>query len=251
MMKRLLLPILLLLSSTAWATNWCADANIEVCYTLEETSGDAIDQSSNGYDGTLVGTVTQNITGKFGQGYDLDGGNSYIRITDVISPTSITLVGWIKSDKTNTEDLFNNQQDVWALRPTHSTTPGFSASIDVSSTYYDVRENSSIECDSGGSTWCHAALTYGSNTLRGYRDGVEVGTSPNTSMTGDLDAVTGNTHIGIHANGSSNDVDGDIDEIAIFNDVKSSTDINDIMDNGLVQVAGGIKKGLILDTIMF
>ena len=34
-------------------------------------------------------------------------------------------------------------------------------------------------------------------------------------------------------------MNGDVDEVAIFDDVLDSTDVNDIMDNGLVQVAAG------------
>ena len=47
-----------------------------------------------------------------------------------------------------------------------------------------------------------------------------------------------NFYVGLSPHEANDDFGGDMDEVAIFSSPLSSTDINDIMDNGLVQAAG-------------
>lgn len=50
-------------------------------YSFEETSGNVIDLTGNGNNGTVVGTVQRNVTGKINKGYNFTG-SGYINITN-------------------------------------------------------------------------------------------------------------------------------------------------------------------------
>ena len=79
----------------------------------------------------------------------------------------------------------------------------------------------------------HIAVTYNGTTITFYKDGSAIGTG---STTGNVGSVT-DFRIGRHGFTAAYPYSGNIDELALFTDAKSITDINDIMDNGLVQTS--------------
>jgi hypothetical protein len=84
-------------------------------------------------------------------------------------------------------------------------------------------------------TWTHCAWTYDTaiNRIQQYKNGV-AGTPYNSAST---DLPTSANGMTFGAESSSYYINGSLDEFGIFNITLDSTDINDIMDNGLYQKA--------------
>jgi hypothetical protein len=75
--------------------------NIVACYEMNETSGTtAVDASANGYDGTIVGSVTINQTGKLDKAYSFPGsGTATVDLpagAKITGTTPRTFALWIK-----------------------------------------------------------------------------------------------------------------------------------------------------------
>jgi hypothetical protein len=76
--------------------------NIVGYWKLDESSGDASDESGNGYDLTGSGSVTQGATGKIGNAYDFAGGY-YSDTLSGLSGSDISISFWAKADDTSTD----------------------------------------------------------------------------------------------------------------------------------------------------
>ena len=100
-----------------------------------------------------------------------------------------------------------------------------------------VSTNAAFDSSDVG-TWVHVAATYdlSSNTGTLYKDGTEI--SSGGSVSGTVDSIYNNTQpftIGQANYGSSNTFDGMIDEVRVWSDVRTSTEID---DNRLVNLTG-------------
>jgi hypothetical protein len=95
-------------------------------------------------------------------------------------------------------------------------------------------------------TWYHVAVVSDDVNARIYQDGV-LDNDATSSFTGGLYDGSANFLIG----GANNTgfADGLIDDVGMFNTNLDSTDINDIMDNGLVQASSSLLQ--ILNTGIF
>lgn len=253
MMKRILLALLLLsLSNPAWATNWCEDANVVGCWDFSDGSGTTLtDQSSNNNDGSFKGSgepAWASISGTGAPSYvdymlTFDGSNDYVDLgteDDFEGHTALTATVWINADDQNAMQRVLHKNGSWniALGDQGSTfditfglyQSGFSYEIsDLTITY---------------SEWHHIAGSWdasGSWTI--YIDGVVSGT-PGTKS-GTTPTSSDPFRMGLDEDNSSSPFSGDMTENAYFSDAKDSTDINDIMDNGLVQAGGVTMKAQI------
>lgn len=69
-------------------------------WRLDESSGNAKDSSGNGYDGTIIGGVTQNVAGKIRTAYQFDGVNGVVRMNQaglasaINGITALTISFW-------------------------------------------------------------------------------------------------------------------------------------------------------------
>ncbi len=251
----LLLFLLLNLSSPAFATNWCESANIHGCWTIEEGSGTSTaDVSSNSYDGSFKGknepewssTVpTTGFNGSSSYSVDFDGYNDYISVGTGNALSTFTMVVWFYADK-----LPINTENNWIISR-GGTTPSWQHNYQLGLSDPDGATPcvASVEFyDTTGGTWRilrtstqvytgsynHYAGSWDNSTkvYAIYFNGVA---TTNTSYT----TATPNT-ASLNLNFGNNPepldhIEGKVDEIAIFSSALSSTDINDIMDNGLVQ----------------
>ena len=245
----LLIPFLLL-STPAWATNWCNDGDILGCWQLNIDENPVTDDSGRGNTGALESAGHPNFTasGKFDGAYDFDGGQDFIDPVD----TDFAF------DK---EDAFS--VTLWSSTIVNSAGRSIIGKMDHGGSYpgWDIH----IETVSGkvifylindfgggdrievigdtditsSSAFRHIAVTYdGLEAASGaliYVNGVE---ETNTT-TDNLNNTMANA--GSFMMGSRNDeahyYDGILDDIGVFGDVLSAVDVNDIMDNGLVQAA--------------
>ena len=196
------------------------DANFQMVQHMKDTTTSTItDSTLNDKDGTKVGAgaPAEAADGQIDRAQDFDGINDYIAI-GTIDPDTVTVSAWAKSISAEKQDIVNNQQDAWSLRLVEqkSFPPSFTALI--AAEYYKAQFDSFIN----DGEWHYIVGTFDGETVRIYVDGSDTGSTPNTDPSGNLDAVTGSVFIGIHANGTANPVNGEIDEVRISNTARSA-----------------------------
>src|SRR3990167_1873680 len=238
-MVRLLLLLLLLFLSpfNSEAVNYCTDADVKGCWTFDETSGNLIDESSNGNDLTVGVSVTQNQSGQFGTSYNFDGTNGNN--------------GCAYKDGTSSFQQ-NRTFSIIAYVKVASAISGGIISRGANATYYrlitgkgDLVDSQTEDILSGNTAvtnniWQNTAMTIdGSGNIIIYLNG----TSDNTGSTAsNLNNGNNQAWFDIGQDSSSGTscggggFVGNLDEIAYFAKVLSSTEINDILTNGLISV---------------
>ena len=237
MVRLLLLLLFLSFSSNVWAINYCQDVSVKGCWTFDETSGNLIDQSSNGNDLTVGANITQNQSGQFGTSYNFDGTNGN--------------AGCAYKDGTSSFQQ-NRTFSVIAYVKVASAINGGIISRGSNATYYRLATGKGNLVDSNaedvlaGNTavtnniWQNTAMTIdGSGNIIIYLNG----TSDNTGSTAsNLNNGNNQGWFDIGQDSSSGlscggeGFVGNLDEIAYFAKVLSSTEINDILTNGLISV---------------
>ncbi len=227
---------LVLIGTNCYATNWCEDTNVETCWTIETGSGTTWDdKSSNNLDATLedgdpsfiadVPDSDDGFNGISNWSMDFDGNDGMQQATyDVDANTITTFVLWSKIDTLNSTDRwfawnvtnygflqFEDKPDWWAN--------GFDLYADAD----DIVEGE----------WTHYALVFNetASTAKLYVNGAlkETDTSIGSQSSDRF-------KIGQASNDQSQ-MDGKIDEFAIFSRELDITEINNIMENGLIQIS--------------
>lgn len=256
MTKTILLAIFLALSfcSSAFATDWSSDSAAVVVLTLDEASGTFQDSTSNNNDATNNG-ATYGATGQFGDAADLEkddpdyldaGSAGTLDIT-----SAITMTAWV-----NLESDVPSSGNEYIIGSKGDSNNFYKFRIDENDCLEVVLDTGATKVctDSGASCgynaaagWVHAAFTYDGSNIRIYGDGSEIQTCGDT---GSIDQdVNDNLLIGGNddgVGGTDREFDGLIDEFGLFNEAKSSTDINDMLDNGLVQTVTSTFKAKVI-----
>lgn len=251
-MKKILLVLFLLcLSNPAWATNWCEDANISVCLLFADGSGTvATDSSANSIDFNFKGAdePAWNVAkpkAYAGGSVLFDGSDDYM-VAESTSPRMAPYkdffnVYWIFPETLGEGNIGSLMHDI-----TSGSGNGLAVRLEAENlvriygsggTFDRKSVNNSISLNE----WNHIGIIReGSQTAANthiYVNGVEVSYATTTDGTvGD----PGTLAITIGARGGTYDrsFDGYWSETALFSSNSyDSTDINDIMDNGLVQEA--------------
>jgi len=256
MTRKILLLILLslFLSSPAGAYNRCEDPNAKTCLLMEVDEDPLTDTSGNGNTAALKAAgepnyatatppnfVTDGYGGDSTAYYDWDGTDDYTIITagdgsDFDPATSnFSVVAWVKSYDSD------GGGSKWIYMAGDHDAADYHAFLysDVSDSFRFIFNNGpgDTNADSGldlrDSAWHHiAGVRTGAVSSDVYVDGVDRGNGSG----GGLSSIEITTDLYL---GSSTNPDGhaeiDMDEFAYFGIDISSTDINDIMDNGLVQ----------------
>lgn len=179
--------------------------------------GDATDASGNGNDGTVNGaTVDANgILGTQCYSFDYTAAN-YIDIPDLPTFSQYTLAGWIMFNTFSTGDF----QKVISIGQNNDINPGVwnSSHANAGQFRYWQRDAASTDHKVFSSTlstgtWYHWAQTWDGSTMRGYLDGIEVGSTAVPSMDtsrNDSDAI------GYSPTEASYPLDGLADDVRIY-----------------------------------
>jgi len=220
-----------------FGTDYTATATY--AYTVEDGSGATLnDATANNYDATLDDTYsweTSSPPAAYSTYYlDFDG-TGFIDLPalsdDISDPMSMVI--WIS------QDSWPNNDAIWYSNPhylyTYETT---SRSIKFFFDYntVDCVFNTNANAIPTAGTWFHLYWELNNGNIVCYIDGVDiaggVGWAANQQGTGGL--RYDNT-ADIFGQGDTRQIDGRCDEIAFWNgDTLDSTEINEIMDNGLV-----------------
>ncbi len=250
MLKQMAIILLLIFlsPSLAHAYNWCNDANAQGCWLFAEGSGTTIaDSSSNTNTATFKGAgepAWAAMAGTNAPSYadnmvTYDGVNDYIEVTDDASITFGTSdfsgVQWMRSVVTPADSFpvtmgkGDTGAGEWMVRQITGTTRFYGDVGDVNPT------NSATTNDD---EWHHLAWTIdqGGTSANIWVDGVAG--SADSTWTADFNDGTALRFGNADADGNRF-WDGQTAECALFDDLLDETDINDIMDNGLLQAPSG------------
>ncbi len=222
-------------------TNSVLDLNPLHYWRLGESSGTtATDLGSATNDGTYAGSVTIGATGALSNdtdtAADFNGTTDYVDVGNFnVAGSGITLTAWFNADDFGTTDQRIISKAHSSAEADHTW---MLSTVERSPGVYSLR----FRVDAGGTTntliassgsitagqWHHAAATYddASGSMKLYLDGVEVG-SMTHSVGGSVTPSTDNVYIGANPEGAGlyGVFDGRIDEVAVFEQALTSSEI--------------------------
>ena len=250
---RLLVILFLLIATPAWATNWC---NQSVgCFLMEgDADGDETDQSPYGNDLSVEASDTipssSDTPASYSTGSRDFESTDYDRMThaDGLSTDisgaeqDFTLVAWVKPESITTTTNQILAKYSWSTNERQYALNVFSE--DTFSVWTSSAGTSGITCEGATvpdmDTWYHVAGVHDAadDEMRIYVNGVLDSNGADNPKAHTGGVFDGDVSLRIGAQYESGaEWDGLLDEIAIFGLDLSATDINDIMDNGLLQSA--------------
>ncbi len=172
---------------------------------------------------------------------NFDGVDDHISISDHLThdfSSGLTVEAWVKADAlANHASLvskFTNFKREFTILLLNTGGVEYSITFDGSTEQY-FYSNTTLTAG----TWYHIALTYDGSTMRAYINGTADGTY---AVSGTIHNGTSDLYIGARSEGSlSRYFDGTIDEVRIWNTVRSPTEIQNNMNTEL----GGNEAGLV------
>jgi len=197
-------------------------------YALDDTTGDVLDASGNGHNGTNNGP-TRNVTGKINKSFSFDGDDDYINLGSGIPniTAGVTISTWIYPD-------FTDMSGIWTviLERSYDACWSLMKPNDGSKITMRVWASGEARATSGtldSNVWTHVVGTYDGSYVRIYINGTEANA---TAHTGSLNSNTGNVHIGYDTTHNVSAWSGKLDEIAIWNRCISANEVNELWNNG-------------------
>jgi hypothetical protein len=208
---------------------------IAAMWLLDEGNGDKVkDDLGVGNNGTLKNNPKW-VAGKFGKALEFDGANQYVDCGNDVSLDLIadfTIVSWI-----NYEDPKHAYDYSQIVSRTDSGGQGgveFGISAGTGKLYATngpntVRSNTPLK----KSEWVHVATVYSGKTLVFYANGEEDGG-------GDITFPSSNQPTGIGRSPARDllPYKGIIDDVAVFTQALTKTDVKNIMNQGLERALG-------------
>ncbi len=261
-LKLLVLLLSIFISSTCLATfsgDPADDVNCQGAWLMDFDEDPIRDDSQNSNTGALLGAgepdfTTAGTPAAYSVGYyDFDGSDDVITVSDSASldtgGTNFSFGGWAKFD-TLPSGLDGTSQHFFAIKdndfgffmartgdfPDWARIMKWTVWSDSAGFWY----NSGLTVISTG-IWYHVYGTHANGPLEIFIDGVsdDTGDRFGTFVPSADDLLFGKT-----AEANTNEVR--LDEWSFFDDILDSTEINDIMDNGLKPVAAGAPQVMII-----
>lgn len=244
--KIILLSMMLIFINinTVFGATACDDTSLQFGFLFDEASGNA---SSCG--GSITGTatdITYGLAGKFDDAFDFNGTTSKVTTNYTTNPSQRTAMFWVNLDGNGEGGLGrilekNGDDIIYHANTTITYIKYFTTSYKVWS----------YNATPGTGVWFHFALTHdvssSSNVPIFYINGNAV--TPTESGSGSGSASTGTDPYVIGNNtAQSRTMDGRVDEIALFNEIKDKYFINYHMHKGLEYDVGSELVNYCADT---
>ena len=207
-------------------------------YDYVKVSYSDVSDFSSGNTGTIVSTGLGSTgvgTGSINYVLDLDGTNDYVSLPNSINmgTSDFTLSIWLKTDDTSSrqhvfQQTGSNANRVMAIHVDGSLQSRLGGTGDD----HDSGVNLSVD------TWYHIVLVHdnSANTLKWYVNGTEQNT--NTSV--NISSNTETFYLGTNSDANDKYFNGQIDEVRIWNDVRTAAEIGDNKDDELVGNESGL-----------
>ncbi|MCP4231905.1 MAG: LamG domain-containing protein, partial [bacterium] len=215
--------------------SWMTDGLVGY-WAMDEsaTTSGAIDQSGNGNDGTYEGHASTSA-GKFGNSGVFDGVDDYINVgsgtalDDVVNAGALTVSWWMKPDSGDSGDRIIGKDTeggsgAWNIYVSSGSSNRITFNKDISGT----DPNASFDSTIIDNEWQHIVMMWdGTNNANGtaiklYRNGTEI--SP-VSTAGGGTVGRSDSSNDLIVGGFSNDFDGQIDEVRIYNRALSPREV--------------------------
>lgn len=233
-------------SDTGYTTGTIDMTNNVLYFRMNEdswsgASNEVIDYSGNGNHGTAQGGATTAAGGMFHRAGEFDGvadaTDQYIVVSDADSldiTNAITIAAWVYSDSLldpNDNNSIIEKRNPSSARPSSygllvREATGKLAFQSGTAGSWLIDQESTIGIAAGA--WYHVAVTYDRSYVKFYIDGKPAGVFAET------DALTVNSYV-LTIGRTGNDFyhwDGKIDEIAIWSEALTATDIQNIYKRG-------------------
>ena len=224
----------MLVCGKAWGTDWINEASCVNAYLMDESSGSVID-SCGSNDLGAVGNPTYSQTGKFGTSIDFNG-NDYFQADQAdITSLPMTMVAWGNADSISQSNALiwigdkDTEANYHAMYMAGQNTGDPVRAFTNGSAGFDF----SAKIGFTAGTFFHVMGVWASSSSRIVYLNCVAGVAETTTNN-----VTGEdrTAIGmLRSSSPSAPMDGDIDEVGIFNLAFDGTDCSDIMTGGLSQ----------------
>lgn len=248
MIKRLgclFLSLFLCLSTSA--TDYTQDANIGAAWLMDVDEDPITDSSPNNHHAALkaAGEPNFNAVGQFGGSYDFDGSDDFCDVNADPVPAldeQLTIVSWLNLDNLTGTDSIYGGRDTGFSGGYKFDFRGTIAGDPLRLTIFGVTDIDSDASGISATTWTHVAVTYNKVNVRFFVDGVAKGAP---AQSGNIAASDVDPYIGAFNNrdtGGTSFLGGLMDEVALFSRPLDSTEINDIMDNGLVGAVPAVRR---------
>jgi hypothetical protein len=198
--------------------------SLVAAYAFAEGTGSATeDRSGNGNPGTLAGPVWT-PAGKYGSGLTFDGVNDWVTVADAPEldlTTGVTIEGWVRPTASSgwRTVLLKENGTTLAYALYSSASSGLPMVI--------VYTNGSQQKLSGPSAlplnaWTHLAATYDGSQLRLFVNGVQ---RASKAVTGSIPNSSGVLRIGGNNVWKTEWLRGELDELRVYNQPLSATEI--------------------------
>lgn len=186
-------------------------------------NGNANDESGNGLNGTVYSAVLTND--RFGYpnaAYSFDGVNDYI-VTNRVGLNSFSFSAWYYLDiNTHYSPIIDAYNANWEFLVEYLN-PTFVRWVTSPTVYVELFSNATTTI----SNWHHLACTYNQGTVKIYHDGVLAQTFNNVTFP----VNNGNYYFGRSASGTSQYLDGKLDDIGMWDRPLTPEEI-DLIYNG-------------------
>ena len=223
-------------SGNAWATDWCGDADTQMCITFDDNTVSDLSQNTSSIATTGTPTLTSDSSNPatYSSYYStFPGTDDYYIVTDTDSDMSYENVSedfsialWVDPDTTGAYQQYlaygDDNDDFWRVVMWNDA--DFRISLDAQ----DMEATTNVSLG-----WEHRAASVDRDgNITFYVNGTPDGTAAAGSET--LDITDNRLFIGASIS-ASQDYNGDMDEILVYTGLLDSTDISDIYLNGISQ----------------
>lgn len=231
--------------SNAASREYCVPGDTSTCNTpvgewkFDENSGTSSTYDTSGYDNTgSLNSITENswVPGVYGSALDLDGSADFIQISDAdelsfgdsATDTALTFSAWINPDEATNFRILGKANfsgvEEYILRT--DTSDKLNVRLYDDAAYIGRYSDTTIAQD----TWSYVTATYdasgASSGIKLYINGIEVTTTDDSSGSYSvMDNGTEDLFIGRNFTGGSVYSDGTIDQVRMYNYVRTPAQI--------------------------
>ena len=229
-----------------FGTDYTQDANCQAAWLMTEGSGGTTaDSSGNGYTLDFVNPSwaamnTESNAPSYADFMIVFDGNDDLNTTTTVPNmggwTGLATGGWVNYDSSGSDEhsiISNFDADqasvLLRLEPSNDSVEGFiivQADTQLGGTFNDTTITNN--------QWFHVYITYDKTSLKCYVNGVVDTTTFASSANLDAGNSALRTELGDSPHTPGDNLTGKMSETAIFDRNLDSTEVNDIMDNGLL-----------------